>query len=313
MKRCLIAGSASGGGKTSITLAIEAAFCRRGLAVQPFKCGPDYLDTAHHSRVCRRPCRNLDSVMLSPLENARSLIRAAHGADMVIAEGMMGLFDGVSGASNNGSSAEIARLLDMPVVLVLDASNCSRSIAATVLGFTSFDPGLRFAGIILNRVAGEAHFKMLSDAIRGTTSIPLLGWLPRDPQWTVAERHLGLHDAGERGWEESELLSLAQAAEQHIDLDQLLQAASSAPLPIEAEVFTDVNVFTDANVFTDVNVFTNAEAALPPEPSIGDDHIASPLQPNGSDPIRLGLACDAAFSFYYQDNLDLLRDAGAEL
>jgi cobyrinic acid a,c-diamide synthase len=278
MKRFLIAGAASGVGKTTITIAIEAAFCRRGLVVQPFKCGPDYLDTAHHTRVCRRPCRNLDSVMLSPLENARSLRRAAQAADLVIAEGMMGLFDGVSGASEQGSSAQIAKMLGMPVVLVLDASSCSRSIAATVLGFTTFDKDLTFAGIILNQVAGEAHFEMLAEAIRGIVGAPpLLGWFPRNQQWAIPERHLGLHDANERAWNEQELKSLADAAERHVNLDQLLQAAS-------------------------VGELQSCEA----EPG-------SPLAYADESPVRIGIARDAAFSFYYEDNLDLLRDCNAEL
>ncbi len=277
MKRFLIAGTSSGVGKTTITLAIEAAFCRRGLIVQPFKCGPDYLDTAHHTHVCRRPCRNLDSIMLSPLENARSLRRAAHDADFVIAEGMMGLFDGVSGGSDRGSSAEIAKMLGMPVVLILDASKCSRSIAATILGFTSFDRNLNFAGVILNKVAGEAHYQMLAEAVHGKLQTPVLGWFPRNPQWTVPERHLGLHDARERAWDESELHSLADAAEQHINLDQLFHSLSDDPLSDEEE------------------------NELPPVQ--GEDPV----------PVRIGIARDAAFSFYYEDNLDLLRDENAEL
>jgi cobyrinic acid a,c-diamide synthase len=277
MKRFLIAGAASGVGKTTITIAIEAAFCRRGLVVQPFKCGPDYLDTAHHTRVCRRPCRNLDSVMLSPLENARSLRRATQNADLVIAEGMMGLFDGVSGASEQGSSAQIAKMLGMPVVLVLDASSCSRSIAATVLGFTTFDKDLKFAGIILNQVAGEAHFEMLAEAIRGMVDAPpLLGWFPRNQQWAIPERHLGLHDANERAWDEQELQSLADAAERHVNLDLLLQAASVDGVP-----------------------------SCEDEPGLPFGAIA--------EPVRIGIARDAAFSFYYEDNLDLLRDCNAEL
>lgn len=277
MKRFLIAGTASGVGKTTITLALAAAYSRRGMAVQPFKCGPDYLDTAHHSSICNRACRNLDTVMLSPLENARTLERAARGADLVIAEGMMGLFDGVSGSSEQGSSAEIAKLLGMPVVLVLDAAKCSRSIAASVLGFTRFDRDLRFAGVILNRVASEGHYQMLAEAIESTLETPVLGWFPRNPEWTVAERHLGLQGAVERGWKSAEVQLLAETAARQIDLDRLLQQANAAPLP-----------------------------------EVGDAERPGTAQAS-EPPVRIGIARDAAFSFYYQDNLDLLQDAGAEL
>jgi cobyrinic acid a,c-diamide synthase len=277
MKRFLIAGTASGVGKTTITLALAAAYSRRGLTVQPFKCGPDYLDTAHHTSVCHRLCRNLDSVMLSPLENARTLNRGARGAELLIAEGMMGLFDGVSGSSEQGSSAEIAKMLGMPVVLVLDASHCSRSIAATVLGFSSFDPDLPLAGVILNRVAGEAHYRMLADAIESTLPIPVLGWFPCNAEWTIPERHLGLHEAREQAWSADQVEALADAAEQHINLDRLLEAANAAPLPVAGE------------------------AEMP---------RTSPAE---GSPVRIGIARDAAFSFYYEDNLELLRDEGAEL
>ena len=197
MKGFLVAGTASGVGKTTLTLAIIAAMRRRGLVVQPFKGGPDFLDTGHHTRISGRIARNIDTWMLGTEANKDVLRQASLGADAVIVEGMMGLFDGKDGASETGSSAEIAKLLELPVILVLDASKSARSIAAVVLGFELFDPELPLAGIVLNRVANERHYRMLETAIASACKTPIVGWLPRQPDITIPERHLGLHSAEE--------------------------------------------------------------------------------------------------------------------
>src|SRR5580704_6308606 len=160
----MVSGTASGVGKTTVALAIMAGLRRRGLAVQPFKCGPDFLDTGHHTRICGRTARNLDTWMLNAEANRSVLRNAAQGADVVVAEGMMGLFDGKSGNGESGSSAEIAKLLRLPVVLVADAAKSVRSIAAVVLGFVLFDSELPLAGVILNGVASGRHFELLRDA-----------------------------------------------------------------------------------------------------------------------------------------------------
>ena len=192
-----MSGTASGVGKTTVALAIIAGMRRRGLAVQPFKCGPDFLDTGHHTRICGRTARNLDTWMLS-VEANRSVLRgAARGADVLVAEGMMGLFDGKNGSTEIGSSAEIAKLLRLPVVLVVDASKSARSVAAVVLGFEMFDAELRIAGVVLNRVGGEAHFEMLREAIEASCKTKIFGWLPVEPAIAIPERHLGLHGAAE--------------------------------------------------------------------------------------------------------------------
>jgi cobyrinic acid a,c-diamide synthase len=277
MKKILVAGTASGTGKTTITLAIEAALRRRGIVVQPFKCGPDYLDTAHHTAICGRKCRNLDTIMLSADENAASLLRSSQGAGIAVAEGMMGLFDGLSGGSDLGSSADIARTLRLPIVLVMDASKCSRSIAATLLGFSVFDKGVKISGVILNRVSGESHFQMLAEAIQGTVDIPILGWIPKNKAWAIPERHLGLHDANERAWTEVELALLADVAENHLDIDRFIALASATETPCDLPGTTD-----------------------------GADGQPIPA-------VRIAVARDEAFSFYYEDNFDLLKDYGAEL
>jgi cobyrinic acid a,c-diamide synthase len=228
VKAFLIAGTASGVGKTTVSLALGAAFRGRGLRVQAYKCGPDFLDTGHLSAISGRAARNLDTWMLDRQSNRDIFARGAAEADIVIVEGMMGLFDGVSGGGEKGSAAEIAKLLSLPVILVLDASKSARSLAAVVHGFETFDPLLRFAGLVLNRVAGESHFRLLRDAIGSTSRSPLLGWLPREEAVAIPERHLGLRTAEEECSMGEKTRSFAALAEKHLDLDQLLNGEDAA-------------------------------------------------------------------------------------
>lgn len=264
----MVAGTASGVGKTTTALALMAAFRQRGMTVQPFKCGPDFLDTGHHSAICDRESRNLDTWMMTGEANRDLFARACHGADVSIIEGMMGLFDGVAGGGEKGSSAEIAKLLDLPIVLVLDAAKTARSIAAVVKGFESFDPAQRFAGIILNGVSSEAHFRMLHEAIQLVSKTPILGRIPKDASVAIPERHLGLRTVEEETAPEERRTNFAAIARAHLDL---------APLFKE-------------------------ERAI--EPSAVR---SAPIR------VRFGVARDKAFSFYYADSLDLMREQGAEI
>ena len=271
MKAFVVAGTASGVGKTTVALAVIAALRSRDLTVQPFKCGPDFIDGGHLAAVANRPARNLDTWMLDAEANRGILSRASEGCDVAAVEGMMGLFDGVTGNSEEGSTAEIAKLLDLPVVLVLDAGNSARSIAAVVRGFETFDLGLRFAGVVLNRVAGDAHFRMLDSAIRQSSAVPVLGWLPVEADAAIPERHLGLHTAAEGiGFSLPTLTRLGN----RLDLEQLLNATACNQR------------------------FENAHT-----------HSAKPKY----EGVRVGIARDQAFSFYYEDNLDLLSENGAEI
>ena len=273
MKGMLIAGTASGVGKTTVTLALLAAMRCRGLIVQTFKGGPDFLDTGHHTRIANRVARNIDTWMLSTEANEDVLRQAVQGADAILVEGMMGLFDGKDGATETGSSAEIAKLLRFPVVLVLDASKSARSIAAVVLGFEKFDPQLSLAGVILNRVGSERHYNMLKAAIDSVCNTPVLGWLPQAAEIRISERHLGLHSAAEADAKTTEKLieDLSVLAEKHLDLEHLFSLECEADLQCEPR---------------------SQEQAKEPT-------------------LRIGVARDHAFSFYYEDNLDLLREHGA--
>jgi cobyrinic acid a,c-diamide synthase len=263
----VVAGTHSGVGKTSVTLGLIGAFRRRGLAVQPFKVGPDFIDPLHHQHASGRPARNLDGWMLDPEMNLERFARATADADVAVIEGVMGLFDGSEGKSDRGSTAEMAKLLGLPVLLVVDASAMARSAAALIHGYVSFDPDLRVAGVILNNVGSETHAGMIRDAVAG--AVPILGALPRAQDLVVPERHLGLHLPHEARAEYVD--QLATLIEEHIALDPLL-----------------------ANSAIERRTAPAADASSPPR-------------------VRLAVARDEAFCFYYAENLELLEQAGAEL
>jgi len=272
MRGALIAGTASGVGKTTVALAVMAGLRSRGVIVQPFKCGPDFIDGGHHSAICGRPSRNLDTWMLSGDANRRIFRLASASTSFSLVEGVMGLFDGVAGSGEEGSSAEVAKLLGLPVILVLDASASARSLAAVARGFEVFDPAVCMAGFILNRVAGESHLRLLESAIRSSTALPILGWLPVEDSIAIPERHLGLHTAAENAGSTQRFEAFAEVAERYLDLDSLSQIESS------------------------ISSVSNDERE--------SYEIIS---------VRVGVARDEAFCFYYEDNLDALRELGADV
>jgi len=272
--RLVIAGTHSGAGKTSVALGLIGALRRRGIAVQPFKVGPDFNDSSLLTAAAGRPSRNLDTWMLPKATVLELFVRGAEGADLAIAEGVMGLYDGYRGGSDEGSTADVAMLLHAPVVLVVDVSGSVRSAAATALGFVAFDPAVTIAGVIADRVGGERHLGWLRDALAGA-GIPLLGALPWDDRLTLPERHLGLVPAAE-GEPTGALTALADAAAAHIDIEAIVRLARQAP-PV-------------------VVPGQSAFPAMTPPPSVS-----------------IGIARDRAFHFYYQDGLDLLASRGATL
>lgn len=275
--RLVFAGTASGVGKTTVAMAVIAAFTGRGLTVAPFKAGPDYIDPTFHALAAGRPCRNLDGWIL-PHENLRALFaRASTNADLSIVEGVMGLFDGRNEAGESGSTAELAKLLQAPVVLVLDVGKQARSAAATARGFQAFDPAVPLAGFVLNRVGSERHARLVRREVEAATGLPVLGVLPKSAKVALPERHLGLVPTQELGRAQEVLGQLSELAGQHLDLDGLLAAARQAgPILVETpELF--------------------------------------PSEPLKSVNSGLAVARDEAFSFYYEDNLDLLAAFGARL
>ncbi len=289
---CLIAAPCSGSGKTLLSLSLAAHLRRAGESIQAFKVGPDYLDPQLMSRVSGRPCRNLDRLLCGPDWLERGFHWWGRQADHCLVEGVMGLFDG-RGPGSEGSSAEVAAQLGLPVVLVVEASRQAGSLAALVRGFRDHQRGLRFAGVVLNGVSTERHHALLAEAL-ASIAMPLLGVLPRHPSLSLPSRHLGLFPAHELADLDARAEEWAALAERHLDLERLL------PL-----------------------------LAPPPELALRDgapqDPIAWCLQrsapPDGVElepgpppaPLPIAIAADAAFHFRYPEATELLTALGVEL
>ena len=275
----LVSAAHKSSGKTTVSIGICAALRARGLAVQPFKKGPDYIDPMWLSLAAGRPCRNLD-IHLSGMEAIRSTW-ATHAADADVAvfEGNKGLYDGLA-IDGSDSNAALASGLGLPVILVIDCRGMTRGVAPLVLGYQAFDPGTRIAGIILNRVGGKRHEGKLRDVLDRYTSVPVVGAIPETPELAILERHLGLMPSNEATDAADRVASLQRIVERHLDLDRLLALTTSVPANV-------------ASILT----------LRPPRPK--------PAPRN--NPIRVGIARDRAFGFYYPDDLDALISAGAEL
>ena len=232
ISRVVIAGVTSGVGKTSAAVGIMYALRKRGLLVQPFKVGPDFIDPSYHTLVTRRNSRNLDVWMMGRQGVLECFASACENADIAVIEGVMGLFDGMSGKTDFASTAHVAKILDAPIILVVDASKGARSIAAIILGFLHFDRKLRIAGVILNNVAGERHANYITEALAGTAKIPVAGILSRNSSIKMEERHLGLVPALElRESKRQVILRTARHMAESIDVDRILSLCSAGPLP----------------------------------------------------------------------------------
>ncbi|EMF00417.1 cobyrinate a,c-diamide synthase [Streptomyces mobaraensis] len=274
--RLVIAAPASGTGKTTVATGLMRAFADAGLAVSPHKVGPDYIDPGYHALAAGRPGRNLDAFLCGPERIAPLFLHGAAGAELAVIEGVMGLFDGASGRGELASTAHVAKLLRAPVVLVVDASSQSRSVAALVHGFASWDPEVRVAGVILNKVGSDRHEALLREALGGA-GVPVLGALRRAADVDTPSRHLGLVPVAERRAEALDAVA-AQAARvrEGCDLDALLALARSAP-PVPGPVWSP-----------------EAAPAAGPRPVIA-------------------VAGGPAFTFSYAEHTELLTAAGADV
>jgi len=274
--RILIAGVRGGSGKTLISLGLLAAWRKRGHRVAPFKKGPDYIDAAWLSLAAGRPCRNLDLFLMAPQAALASFTDSTAESDVAVIEGNRGLYDGMD-ARGSYSTAELAKLLQTPVVLTTDCTKATRTVAAVVLGCQRLDPQVPLKGVILNQSAGPRHESVLREAVEETCGLPVVGVIPKIAEPLFPERHLGLVPPQEHGELGRALEGAADAANEYLDLDTIWDLAQSAP-PLERP---------------------------PRSPEIG--------QAPQTGPVRIGVFRDEAFQFYYPDNLEALARQGARL
>ncbi len=262
--RLVIAGTHSGCGKTTVASGLMAALAARGMRVQPFKIGPDFIDPTHHTEICGRTSRNLDPFMMGEEGIIETFNRAANGADIAVIEGVMGLYDGIDG-TETASTAHVASILRAPVILVVDVQGMSRSAHALIHGYRTYNPDLTISGVIFNRIGSPRHRQMIDSS----RSVPALGWIPRREDIAVPSRHLGLAMAHEK----TSMAHFGKVVSEYCDLDAIIKIAVDAP-PLAGLVLNETESDTR---------------------------------------VRLGVAWDPAFCFYYQDNLDRLRFSGADL
>ena len=269
----VIAGTNSGCGKTTISMGIMAALVKRGIKVQPFKVGPDFIDPMFHTFITGRASRNLDSWLLDEDTVRYLFMKNAAGTDIAVIEGVMGFFDGFGGKSIEASTAHVSQIIGAPVILVINGEAMSLSAAAIVKGFADFDKNVDISGVIINNISGESHFKILKEAIEIHTGIPVLGYLKRNSDLAIESRHLGLVTSSEITGLKEKAEILASEIEKTIDLDLLLRLSGEAHELAQKKTYD----------------------------------IATVGKP------RIAVALDKAFNFYYRDNLDLLEMLGADL
>lgn len=273
MNRVLISAAHKSSGKTTVSIGLCAALKRRGISVQPYKKGPDYIDPMWLTQASGRPCRNLDFYLMSQEEVLASFIR--NSSEFNLVEGNKGLYDGLALDGSN-SNAALAKTLDLPVVLVIDARGMTRGIAPLILGYQAFDRDINIAGVILNNLGGSRHESKLREVIAHYTDVPVIGAIQHDERLTIIERHLGLMPSNESKESLARIDALGEAIERQVDLDKLLAISSKAPLVLPAFAASSPAVTAPSN-------------------------------------IRIGIARDRAFGFYYADDLDALAAAGAEI
>ena len=273
----VIAGTTSGVGKTTITLAIMHAFKnKKGLIVQPFKIGPDFIDPSYHKVITGRQAPTLDAWLMGNDGILTSVQNTSEDADIAVIEGVMGLFDGMSGKSDFASTAYVAKILNAPIILVVDAAKAARSIAAMISGYLNFDNNLKIMGIILNNVSGPKHAKYLEDAFKGSINVPILGIVKRNPDLKMDERHLGLIPTDELNYSKrNKIIKLASKVSEEVyyeEIISLLRLKKSKPI-------------------VTLNRFKLRIPKL----------------------VKIGVALDNSFNFYYNENLNILRNLGAEI
>ncbi len=272
--RVVVAGTQSGVGKTTLTLGLMGALKKRGKSIKPFKVGPDYIDPQFHRRVTGVPSRNLDTHLLQETVVEALFQNQVKENELAIIEGVMGLYDGVGTRGHRGSTAHVAKTLGAPVILIINGGGLSNSAAAMVKGYRDFDPQVNVAGVIINHVSGEKHYRLLKEIIEANVDVKCLGYLKKNSKIELKSRHLGLVPTEETLELDHKLLQLIEMVEETIDLEGIMELAQGAGAMVPADL-----------------------------PQLGKNYSG----------IKIAYALDKAFHFYYEDNLDLFRQAGVEL
>ena len=295
--RLIIAALRGGSGKTILSIGVTAALHKCGKAVAAFKKGPDYIDAGWLALAAGRPCYNLDSFLLSRSDNLHSFLSHSLDSDISIIEGNRGLYDGID-LEGSTSTAELAKLIKCPVVLCVDCTKITRTMAAVVAGCTLFDTDVMIKGVILNRVANSRHEKKLRDSIEYYCGIPVIGAIPKLGEQHFPERHLGLVPTPEHDWASHSIEAISKIARQHIDLDALIAIAQKAPgLSKEVEMWQSECGSRISNIAVQ-------------QPALG---IQDPASGIDKPTVRIGVIRDSAFQFYYPENIDALVARGAEI
>ena len=291
--RILIAALRGGSGKTILSIGLIAAWKKRSRSIAPFKKGPDYIDTGWLALAANRPCYNLDTFLLAPAQIIQSFLTHTHPDDIAVIEGNRGLYDGIDLAGST-STAELAKLLKTPVLLCVDCTKITRTMAAVISGLVQFDADVMIKGVVLNRVAGARHERILRDNIEHYCGIPVLGAIPKLKTQIFPERHMGLVPTPEHDWAGKSIDTAAQVARDHLDLDAVYECIQDVS-PLES------------------TAVGRQRSAVPPSPkgfgAAGSGRIAE----GEAERPRLGIIKDSAFQFYYPENIDALKVAGAEI
>lgn len=346
MKGFVIAGTNSGCGKTTISLAMMAYFTKKNYIVAPFKVGPDFIDPGHHTRITGKISRNLDGWMLDKNYNSNCFLKAVHNADIAIVEGVMGLFDGYDGKSEAGSTAQMAKWINLPIILIVNAKSMARSAAALVQGFENFDKNLNFAGVIFNNIGSKRHLDFLKEAMEHNVRMPCLGGILRNQDIEIPERHLGLVTNDEyiqtqnfnnqqekvsstikntnidnvkscKAFHLGMVNKLSNIIENNIDIKGLLKNTEKYNISLKDidDHCKDFSVITKKCEQKTENSQLKTENFQPSNYNNKisyENRYLKTLQ-KGKNRVRLGVARDKAFCFYYKDNLEILEEYGAEL
>ncbi|WP_286257843.1 cobyrinate a,c-diamide synthase [Streptomyces graminofaciens] len=303
--RLVVAAPSSGSGKTTVATGLMAAFTARGLAVSPHKVGPDYIDPGYHALATGRVGRNLDAYLCGPELVAPLFLHGAAGCDLAVVEGVMGMYDGAAGEGELASTAHVAKLLRAPVVLVVDASSQSRSVAALVHGFVSWDPEVRVGGVILNKVASDRHEELLREALE-SAGVPVLGVLRRVAQVDTPSRHLGLVPVAERRAAAVEAVAaMAAQVSAGCDLEALVGLARSAGA-LSCAAWDAAGALASS---PPPPLPVPSPGAAPPDPRLRPEEP----RPRTPDGLRVAVAGGSAFTFSYAEHAELLTAAGAEV